>query len=60
MNTYKLFTAMLAFFMLGYVVMVFLTFRKTLPEIAVGLVAGLMIAVCALAIHVYQKKGEVR
>lgn len=55
----KLFCAALAVFMLGYVGLVFLTFHKDLGDLIVGIIAGSMVAACAVAIHIYQKKGEV-
>lgn len=58
----KYFPAILATFMLGYVLIVVLFFGQKLDQVIVGLVAGLIVLASAIAVYIFERhsKGETR
>jgi hypothetical protein len=56
----KLVLTLVAVCMLGFVLFMHVTFHKGFADVALGYAAGLVVAGCALAVHCFYKKGEVR
>lgn len=58
----KYFPAILAVFMLGYVLLVVLLHGLTLGQVMLGLIAGMIALACAVAVYIFERhqKGEVR